>query len=87
MELDTSLHLRYGVRMDQRTSADVSWLLEFVEGPLREALESCGISHGHQGTVISRVHLELEYALIGEPRIESDELESVKRVPSPIEAA
>ena len=63
------------------------WLDDMIPAVLREAMEACGISRRQQGTVISRVRLELEYALIGEPRIETDELESVKRVPSPIEAA
>ena len=63
------------------------WLDDVIPAMLRDAMEPCGISHRQQGIVISRVRLELEYALIGEPRIETDELESVKRVPSPIEAA
>lgn len=63
------------------------WLDDVIPAVLREALGSCGISRRQQGTVISRVRLELEYALIGEPRIETDELEPVERVPSPIEAA
>jgi len=73
--------------MDQRVSADVSWLLGFMDDALREALEAAGIDRQHQGTVMSRVRLELEYALIGEPRAEMEEANSVGRVPSLVKVA
>ena len=64
-----------------------TWLDDVILAVLREAMDSCGISRRKQGTMISRVHLELEYGLIGAPRLETDELESAEPILSPIEAA